>query len=46
MKAVFAFGQPVPEEFLAGLLADGWSEDELTGENLETYLEYDRRDEE
>ena len=44
MKAVFAFGQPVPEEFLTGLLADGWSEAEMTSENLETLLEYDRRD--
>lgn len=46
MKTVYAFGEPVPEEFLAGLLADGWSDEELTTENLETYLEYDRRDEE
>lgn len=45
MKAV-AFGQPVPEVFLAGLLADGWTEEELTTENLETLLEYDMRDEE
>lgn len=44
MKTVYAFGKPVPEEFLAGCLADGWSEDELTTENLETYLEYERRD--
>lgn len=42
MKTVYAFGKPVPEEFLAGLLADEWSEDELTTENLETYLEYER----
>ena len=45
MKAVFAFGQPVPEEFLAGLLADGWSEDELTGENIETLNYYDYENE-
>lgn len=44
MKTLYAFGKPVPEEFLAGCLADGWSEDELTTENLETYLEYERRD--
>lgn len=43
-KKVFAFGKPVPDEFLAELLAEGWSEAEMTSENLETYLEYDRRD--
>lgn len=44
METIYAFGQPVPDEFLAGLLAEGWSEAEITSENLETYLEYDRRD--
>lgn len=44
MKTVYAFGQPVPAWFLAGLLADGWTEDKLTTERLETMLEYERRD--
>lgn len=44
MKKVFAFGEPVPAWFLAGLLADGWTEEALTTEKLETMLEYDRRD--
>jgi len=44
MKKVYAFGEPVPAWFLAGLLADGRTEEELTTENLETYLEYERRD--
>lgn len=44
MKTVYAFGEPVPAWFLAELLAEGWSEAEMTSENLETYLEYERRD--
>lgn len=41
---MIAFGEVVPPDFVAGLLADGWSEEELTTENLETFLEYERRD--
>ena len=41
MERIVVFGQEVPQSEVAALLAEGWTEEELTTENLETYYWYD-----
>lgn len=44
MKTYFAFGEPVPQEIIDDIIADGTPEKDITTEFLETYLWYDYQD--
>lgn len=44
MKQFYAFGEPVPQEIIDTIIADGTPEEEITTEFLETYLWYDHQD--
>lgn len=43
-KEYYAFGKPIPMNFINELLNDGIPEEKITTEFLETLLEYERRD--
>ena len=45
MKTYYAFGRPVPEDVIRDLIEnEGWREEDLTTDNLETYLWYEYQD--
>lgn len=45
-KIYYAFGEPVLQEFIDELLADGVPKEKITTEYLEMLLEYEPRDSE
>lgn len=46
LTGYYAFGEPVPLEFIKELIEDGVPTEEITTDYLETLLEYERRDNE
>lgn len=46
LTGYYAFGEPVPPEFIKELKEDGVPKEEITTDYLETLLEYERRDKE
>lgn len=46
LTGYYAFGEPVPPEFIIELIEDGVPKEEITTDYLETLLEYERRDKE
>lgn len=44
MKIIYAFGQPVPVNFIKGLIEEGYKKEDISTELLETILYYDFRD--
>ena len=41
MNTIYAFGEPVPDEFISELLEDGIKEEEITSDFIETLMHYE-----
>lgn len=46
MKNIYAFGEPVPISFIKELIEEGYKEEDITTELIETILYYDFLDNE